>query len=193
MPHHVRLRAERRGFGGDTSDAGDPDGRQRSPRVFLRADRDAVVYEIDMHGLVLPMAEGVGGWLLLLCRLLVVFHPLSLAVTASGALSALSVRGTAVVLILVLRLLVVGFGMAAGRALQTVQPGAVTLATAALLLSAATDVFVYTTPYFPSNRPPGDTMYYVATSLAYHAAWLTYLFRSARVRNTYEHASSRTH
>ena len=130
-------------------------------------------------------AQGVGGWLLLLCRLLVVFHPLGLAVTASGALGALSVRGTAVALILILRLVVVGFGMAAGRALQHVQPGAVMLAKAALLASAATDVFVYTTPYFPNNRPPGDTIYYVAASLAYHGAWLAYLARSKRVRGTY--------
>jgi len=132
--------------------------------------------------------EGVGGWLLLLCRLLVVFHPLSLAVTASGALSALPARGTAVALILILRLVVVGFGMAAGRALQTLQPGAVTLATAALLASAATDVFVYTTPFFPNNRPPGDTIYYVIASLAYHGAWLAYLARSRRVRATYADA-----
>ena len=131
------------------------------------------------------MAEGVGGWLLLLCRLLVVFHPLSLAVTASGALGALSVRGTAVALILILRLFVVGFGMAAGRALQTLQPGAVTLAKAALLASAAADVFVYTTPFFPNNRQPGDTIYYVAATLAYHAAWLGYLVRSKRVQATY--------
>ena len=128
------------------------------------------------------MADGVGGWLLLLCRLLVVFHPLSLAITASGALSALPARGTAVALILVLRLVVVGFGMAAGRALQTRQPGAVTLASAALAASAMTDVFVYTTPYFPNNRPPGDTVYYVAASLAYHGAWLAYLTLSRRVR-----------
>jgi Ca2+/H+ antiporter len=131
------------------------------------------------------MAERVSGWLLLLCRLLVVFHPLSLAVTASNALSALSVRGTAVASILILRLVVVGFGMAAGRALQTVQPGAVALANTALLLSAATDVFVYTTPYFPNNRLPGDTAIYVAASLAYHGAWLVYLVRSRRVRATY--------
>ncbi len=128
------------------------------------------------------MAEGVGGWLLLLCRLLVVFHPLSLAVTASGALGALSVRGTAVASILILRLIVVGFGMAAGRALQHVQPGAVTLAKAALLASAAMDLFVYTTPYFPNNRVPGDTPLYVAATLAYHGAWLLYLARSKRVR-----------
>jgi hypothetical protein len=131
------------------------------------------------------MAEGVGGWLLLLCRLLIVFHPLALAVTAPGALSALSVRGSAVALILILRLIVVGFGMAAGRALQQVQPGAVTLAKAALLASAATDVFVYTTPYFPNNRPPGDTPLYVAATLAYHGAWLVYLARSKKVRATY--------
>ena len=131
------------------------------------------------------MADGVSGWLLLLCRLLVVFHPLSLAITASNALSAIPARGTAVALILILRLVVVGFGMAAGRALQTIQPGAVTLGKAALVASAVTDLFVYTTPYFPNNRMPGDTIYYVAASLTYHGAWLLYLFRSNRVRATY--------
>ena len=131
--------------------------------------------------------ERVGGWLLLLSRLLVVFHPLSLAVTASGALGALSVRGTTIALILILRLVVVGFGMAAGRALQHLQPGAVTLAKAALVASAATDLFVYSTPYFPNNRMPGDTIYYVAASLAYHGAWLLYLLRSTRVRKTWLH------
>jgi hypothetical protein len=131
------------------------------------------------------MAEAVGGWLLLLCRLLVVFHPLSLAATAAGAMGSLSARGTAVVSILALRLAVVGFGMAAGRALQNLQPNAVLLAKAALVASAATDVFMYTTPYFPNNRPPGDTIYYVAATIAYHAAWLIYLSRSRRVRETF--------
>jgi len=129
--------------------------------------------------------EPIGGWLVLLSRLLVVFHPLSLAVTASNALGSLSARGTAVASVLILRLAVVGFGMAAGRALQGLQPGAVTLARAALIASAATDVFVYTTPYFPNNRLPGDTIYYVAASLAYHGAWLAYLARSKRVRATF--------
>ena len=129
--------------------------------------------------------EGIGGWLLILSRVLVVLLLLSLAVTAAGALGALAVRGAPVALILVLRLGVVGFGMAAGRALQNLQPNAVTLAKAALLLSAATDVFVYSTPYFPNNRRPGDTMYYIAASLAYHAGWLLYLARSTRVRATY--------
>jgi hypothetical protein len=44
---------------------------------------------------------------------------------------------------------------------------------------------VYTTPYFPSNRFPGDTTFYVVASLAYHGAWLAYLARSKRVRQAF--------
>jgi hypothetical protein len=88
-------------------------------------------------------------------------------------------------MILIVRLLVVAVGIAAGRALQSLRPAAVTFAKTALLLSAATDVFVYTTPYFPSNRPPGDTPLYVLASLAYHGLWLAYLQRSRRVRATF--------
>jgi len=128
---------------------------------------------------------GIGGWLLLLCRLLIVFHPLSLAVTASNVLNAMFVRGASVAVVLILRLVVVAFGVAAGRALQTLRPDAVRFARLALLMSAATDVFVYTTPFFPSNRLPGDTTFYVAASLAYHGAWLAYLARSKRVRMTF--------
>ena len=128
---------------------------------------------------------GIGGWLLRLCRLLIVFHPLSLAVTASNVLNAMFVRGASVAIVLILRLAVVAFGVAAGRALQTLRPDAVRFARLALLMSAATDVFVYTTPFFPSNRLPGDTTYYVAASLAYHGAWLAYLARSKRVRMTF--------
>jgi len=126
-----------------------------------------------------------GGWLLVLCRLLIVFHPLSLAVTASSVLNALFLRGAPVAIVLLLRLAVVAFGVAAGRMLQNLRPGAVEIARLALLASAALDVFVYTTPYFPSNRIPGDTKFYVIASLAYHGAWIAYLARSKRVRETF--------
>jgi hypothetical protein len=46
-------------------------------------------------------------------------------------------------------------------------------------------MFVYLTPYFPNNRLPGDTPFYVAGSLAYSGVWLMYLVRSRRVRNTF--------
>jgi hypothetical protein len=130
-------------------------------------------------------SDRVGGWLLVLCRLLIVGHPLTLALTGSAALGAIAVRGAAVAIILIVRLLVVAIGIAAGRALQSRRPAAVTLAKTALLLSAATDVFVYTTPYFPSNRLPGDTPLYVLASLIYHGIWLVYLQRSKRVRATF--------
>jgi len=128
---------------------------------------------------------GVGGWLLLLCRLLILFHPLSLAVTAANTLGALAVRGAPVAMVLLVRLLVVALGVAAGRALQGGQPGAVALAKIALAASALTDLFVYTTPYFPNNRPPGDTAFYVLASLLYHGLWIGYLMRSKRVRLTF--------
>jgi hypothetical protein len=128
---------------------------------------------------------GVRGWLLLLSRLLIVWQPLNLAVAGMSALGAIGVRGWVVAAILTVRTIVTGVGVAAGIALSNRHAGAVTLAKAALAASAAVDLFVYTTPYFPSNRVPGDTIYYIAASLAYHAAWLAYLFRSRRVRNTY--------
>ena len=128
---------------------------------------------------------GVGGWLLVLCLLLLIWHPLNFALVAAGTLDALPLRGTPLALVLAARLLVTAVGIAAGIALLARRPAAVTLAIAALTLSAAADLFVYTTAYMPSNRLPGDTIWYVAASLLYHGAWLLYLVRSTRVRNTY--------
>ena len=60
-------------------------------------------------------------------------------------------------------------------------PG-ITLAQAALTLSAALDLVVYLTPYYPNNRAPGDTPLFVAASLGYYAAWMIYLTTSRRVK-----------
>jgi hypothetical protein len=128
---------------------------------------------------------GVGGWLLLLSRLLIVWQPLNLAVAGMTALGSIGVRGPAVAGILALRAIVTAVGVAAGIALSDRRAGAVWLAKVALASAAATDLFVYTTSYFPSNRAPGDTIFYIAASLAYHGGWLMYLFRSRRVRHTY--------
>lgn len=129
-----------------------------------------------------------GGWLGLLCRILLLWQPLSLAVIGSSALNSLSIRGLPLALVLVGRLIVAAFGVGAGLALLHRRSGAVTMAKASLILSAASDVFVYTTPYFPNNRPPGDTTVILAGSLAWYAAWLAYLFRSKRVRQGYREA-----
>jgi hypothetical protein len=128
---------------------------------------------------------GVGGWLLLLCLLLMVWQPVSVGLTASGVLASIALGGFPLVLVLMLRLLVTAFGVAAGLALFSFRAGAVTLARVALLASAATDLFVYLTPYFPANRAPGETPIFVTASLTYHAGWILYLSRSRRVRATF--------
>ena len=129
--------------------------------------------------------SGIGGWLLVLCLLLLIWQPISLGLVASSMLDALASGGLPAVLILLTRLIVTGFGIAAGLALLGRRTGAVTLAKVSLALSAATDVFVYTTPFFPSNRAPGETPVYIAVSLTYSIVWIIYLFRSKRVRETF--------
>ena len=131
---------------------------------------------------------GVGGWLGLLCRVLVLWQPLSLGLVASSALNSLDIRGWPLALTIVGRVAVAAFGVAAGIALWNQRAGAVGLAKASLLLSAAEDVFVYATPYFPNNRPPGDTTLILGGSLLWYAVWLMYLWRSKRVQNTFSEA-----
>ena len=128
---------------------------------------------------------GIKGWLLLLCLLLILWQPISLALVASSAVSALSVRGWPLGLVLLARIIVASFSVAAGIALLGQRSAAIGMTKLSLALSAATDVFVYSTPYFPSNRMPGDTPFYIAGSLIYYSAWAIYLFRSKRVRNTF--------
>ena len=125
------------------------------------------------------------GWLLILCLLLLVYQPLSLALATSRALEALLVRGLPMLLVIVAQGLVTAFGIAAGLALVGRRPGAVTLAKCSLGLSAATDVFVDTTHFLPSNRFVGNTPFYVAGSLVYYGSWLAYLFRSRRARDIF--------
>ena len=128
---------------------------------------------------------GVRGWLLALSLALMVWQPLSLALAASSALEALALRGWPLLIVIAIRVAVAGFGIAAGLAILGRRPGAIAMAKASLALSAATDVFVYTTPYFPDNRLPGDTPLYVAASLAYYSAWMAYLVKSKRVKRTF--------
>jgi hypothetical protein len=135
-----------------------------------------------------PPEPGVGGWLLLLCLLLMIWQPITVGLTASGALESIAIGGLPVTLVLVLRLLVTGLGIAAGLALLNRRAGAVGLARIVLLVSAATDVFVYLTPYFPSNRGPGEAPIFVTVSLVYYSVWIAYLSRSRRVRRTFRDA-----
>jgi hypothetical protein len=128
----------------------------------------------------------VRGWLLLLCVLLLVWQPFSLSLTTAGRLENLSLRGPGFAAVLVARLFAAALGIAAGLSLLQRKPGAVAIARASLIVSAAVDVFVYATPWYPNNRPPGDATLVLVGSLAYYAAWLAYLARSKRVVAIYE-------
>ena len=132
----------------------------------------------------------VRGWLLTLSLALVVWQPLSLGLAASSALEAVAIRGWPLMIVIAIRVAVAGFGFAAGLAILGRHPGAIAMAKASLALSAATDVFVYTTSYFPDNRIPGDTPFYVAASLAYYSAWMAYLVKSKRVKRTFAEVMS---
>lgn len=125
------------------------------------------------------------GWLLLLSRILLIYQPINLAVSAATALNSLPTRGPKVLVAIAVRILGAGVSVAAGLALTNRQPGAIGLTKAALFVSVACDVFIYVTPFYPNNRPPGDTPLYVAATIVFHTMWLIYLARSSRVRNTF--------
>lgn len=129
--------------------------------------------------------KAAGGWLRLLCLLLTLWEPLNFAAVASGSMNALRVRGVAVGLVLAARLATTALCFAAGSALFDVRPSGPTLARLALASSGAVQLFAYLTPWFPSNRMPGDTPLYVAATVAYYGGWLVYLARSRRVRSTF--------
>jgi hypothetical protein len=128
----------------------------------------------------------IRGWLLVLCVVLLVWQPFNLALTMSGMLDELSLRGPGLAVILVARLIAAGLGIAAGLSLLQRKPGAVSIAKASLVFSAAVDVLAYATPYSPNNRPPGDATLILVASLAYYGIWLAYLVRSKRVKTTFQ-------
>ena len=132
-----------------------------------------------------PDEPAIGGWLLVLCALLMIWQPISMGLTASRVVDALFLRGLPLAVLLATRTLVAGVGIAAGIAILRRSSSAIVLAKTALVASAIVDVFVYTTPYFPNNRVPGDTPLYIGSSLAYSGLWLLYLSRSRRVRRTF--------
>lgn len=127
----------------------------------------------------------LSGWLRVLCWMLTLWEPLVFAIAAAGAVNAISVRGAPVALVLLARMAGTALCFAGGRALLDRRPSGPALATAALALSGAVQLFAYATPYFPSNRMPGETPLYVTATLAYYGGWIAYLSRSKRVRAIY--------
>jgi hypothetical protein len=125
------------------------------------------------------------GWLFLLCRILIVYEPVVLALTLAPIVSSIAIRGWLVVFMLVARLLVAALGVAAGLALRDVRPHAVTLARVSLIASLVMGLLVLNTRILPSNRVPGDDELYSLVLIAHHGAWLVYLQRSRQVKRLF--------
>jgi hypothetical protein len=113
----------------------------------------------------------------LLAVLLVAWEPLSLALTAAAVLDRLGDRGWPAMVLLVLRLGVTGFGVAAGRALWSNRDGAITLARWGTGLALAAAAITLLTDVWPSSRPPGLRGPVAAVLLAWYAAWFLWTLR----------------
>lgn len=120
-------------------------------------------------------------WVRVLAFLLMVWEPIAFAAVAAGSFNAVQVRGHAVTLVLLARLVATAACIGAGRSLLARDAWALTLTKAALLGSAAVQVFAAVTPYFPSNRPPGQTPFVVTAIVAYYGGWTIYLLVSRQV------------
>ncbi|MFN8065370.1 MAG: hypothetical protein U0P82_11275 [Vicinamibacterales bacterium] len=118
----------------------------------------------------------------LLALLLIVWEPLNFAAAAAGAFNAISVRGTPVAVVLLARFGAAGLCIAAGRALLDRRPSAPLLVRAALGISGIVQVIALVTPWFPSNRIPGDTSLYVIWVVVYYGALLAFTRRSAEFK-----------
>src|SRR5262245_14976138 len=104
--------------------------RQWTLRIDLGPDRIAVMNQVETH----PQNDsahqrrGIGGWLLVVCFLLLVWGPVRAALVRSAGLSVLAVRGPSLAVALAALTLVASFGIAAGIALLLRHGPAVTMA-----------------------------------------------------------------
>ena len=110
-----------------------------------------------------------------LCAFLLVVQPTVVGLGASAALDAAMIRGVPAMALLILRLIVTAVGVGAGLALAGRRTGAVSFARVSLIASAATDLFIYVTPFYPNRRAPGETPIWIAGTVLLYGGWLLYL------------------
>ena len=127
----------------------------------------------------------IRGWLLLLCILLTIWNPATLAVLAAARVGNAGTITAFALIVLGIRLMVTSVGVAAGMALWRRRAGAVRLAKASLVLSAIEAVARLSTRVGLSEAPPGTRLPLALALIIYDAAWYLYLEKSRRVRATY--------
>lgn len=113
----------------------------------------------------------------LLAFLLVVWAPLNLALSAAALLDRLTDRGWPAIALLIGRLAVTGFGVAAGRALWNHRPGAIALARWATGSSLCMVLVTVTTSIWPEALPPGVREPVAIATVSWHALWFLWTLR----------------
>jgi hypothetical protein len=127
----------------------------------------------------------VRGWLLVLCVLLTIWNPATLAVVAASRIGSPTPPPITGLMLLSIRLVVTSIGVAAGMALWHKRAGAVRLAKASLVLSAMEIVGRLSTREGLSEAPPGTRLPLAIALIVFNAVWYLYLEKSRRVRATY--------
>ncbi len=136
--------------------------------------------ELDPGSPKLARAARPTGWLLVLCFLLCVWEPLSLALSASSSIDAITLGQPGRAAFLAFRILVAGVGVAAGIAIWNCRTHGLTLAKTTLGLSAASAIIRYT--WFPGNAPPDLRLPLASLLVGIDAAWYAYLIRSRKAQ-----------
>jgi hypothetical protein len=121
-------------------------------------------------------------WVLLLCAVLMVWQPLTFAVEASSSLTSLGMRGASGAVELSIHGAVAALSVAAGWALWQSGPSGPKLARVAIVAAALVSVQSLYATVLPSNVFPSDRLPLALLTVAHAAAWLAYLWRSARIR-----------
>jgi len=114
-----------------------------------------------------------------LCVFLLIVQPIVVGLGASASLDAALIRGIPAMLLLILRLAVTAVGVGAGLALAGRRIGAESFARFSLITSAVMDLIIYSTPFYPNRRAPGETPIWIAGTVLLYGGWLLYLRRGA--------------
>ncbi len=133
------------------------------------------------------------GWLFLLCLILTVWNPASLALRLASSVVNLSSTSTLTLLFLAARLVITSIGVAAGISLVMRRPWAVQLTKMALILFGAEAVVRLSTRVGLSEAPPGTRLPLAIVLVLHNAAWYAYLHKSRRVRTLFDLESQPTH
>lgn len=134
-----------------------------------------------------PELYGIGGWLAFLCVTLLVFTPIGFVADIVNVFRAAGMPLYEKALIVGVDIVLGGLAVFSGIALIRSRPNGLRVAKVLFILSLAVWVFIGASVLFFGSATT-DAIVQTAGHIILSAAWLTYLYKSERVRNTYARA-----